>query len=324
MNDENELEEFGTDIEHDDIRKVSSTPKTMVVENEQTSKVEDKTKFDYIQWTNVGDGVFTYTGNTQPQLKSGAYTYYKTQGRLFLTKIELQTDELLEFKDSITDNVIEEIEKFWDSKEIFKKYKFLHRRGYIFYGGAGGGKTSTIQLIIKRIIARNGIVLLCSDPDYLSELTKIIRAIEPNRHIVCIFEDIDAIIRGYGDSGLLSFLDGEGQIDDILNIATTNYPERLDPRIISRPRRFDKRVKINPPSESVRREFFTKKLNVSEEEVEQYVIASKDFTFAAMSDLVIQAKCLDITFENAIENIKKLTTGKKPSSDEEKGSVGFN
>ena len=44
--------------------------------------------------------------------------------------------------------------------------------------------------------------------------------------MICIFEDIDAIIQNYGDCVLLQWLDGHHQVDRVINLATTNYPER--------------------------------------------------------------------------------------------------
>ena len=61
---------------------------------------------------------------------------------------------------------------------------------------------------------------------------KVFREIEPNRSIIYIFEDIDSIIEHHGEDEILSVLDGEMQVNKVLNIATTNYPERLDRRIV--------------------------------------------------------------------------------------------
>ena len=40
----------------------------------------------------------------------------------------------------------------------------------------------------------------------------------------------------------------------------TNYPEKLDKRVKSRPRRFDRVVKINNPNKEMRKKFFEIKL----------------------------------------------------------------
>jgi len=238
----------------------------------------------------------------------------------------LNTDDLVEFTDSITDDILKEIEYFWNSKKIFIEYGFLHRRGYLFYGKAGCGKSALIYLICNRIIKRNGIVIICNNnPHHLSIMIKAIRKIEPDRHIVTIFEDIDAIINAYGEECVLSFLDGESQANDILNIATTNYPERLDKRIVARPRRFDRRIKIPEPIESIRREYFKLKLKIGDDEdIEKWVKASEGFSFAGMTDLVIQVKCLNVPFDEAVKKLNNLIKGTVPSSDNLDGkTIGY-
>jgi len=41
---------------------------------------------------------------------------------------------------------------------------------------------------------------------------EVFRKIEPDRPVICLFEDIDAIIEIHGDSELLQWLDGSHQI----------------------------------------------------------------------------------------------------------------
>src|SRR5258707_7883419 len=86
------------------------------------------------------------------------------------------------------------------------------------------------------------------------------RDVERQRPMVCVFEDIDAIIEQNGDSDLLQWLDGNHQVDKAVNLATTNYPEKLDPRIISRPRRFDRILRIDAPDARMREAHFAKKV----------------------------------------------------------------
>lgn len=305
---EDNLKDFGTGI-----NEAETTLRPKVIEDIADGE-SCGNNYNYIQWTNLGDGIYTHTGHTLKTLDPAAYSIFANRQGIFLRKERISSDNLIEFKDSIADNILSEIETFWNSKEIYKKYGFLHRRGYLFYGEAGCGKSGIVYLIISKIIKRNGIVLICANPELLSGMVKIVRAIEPERHIVIVFEDIDAIIRNYGESEVLSFLDGEAQANDILNLATTNYPERLDKRIVARPRRFDKRILITPPSASTRKEFFTKKLKI-EKDIDKWVELTDKFTFAAMTELVIRVECLGIPLEEAVKDIKTLIFEPTPSSD---------
>lgn len=133
---------------------------------------------------------------------------------------------------------------------------------------------------------------------------------------LCIFEDIDAIIGHYGDVALLQWLDGNHQVDNVINLATTNYPERLDPRIISRPRRFDRIVRIDAPDDKLRTAFFDRKLpDQSPEERARWVALTKDLPFSHLSEIVISVKCMGNDLEETIVRLQRMDTN-SPSSNE--------
>jgi ATP-dependent 26S proteasome regulatory subunit len=120
----------------------------------------------------------------------------------------------------------------------------------------------------------------------------------------------------------LSLLDGDAQIDRIVNLATTNYPEKLDKRIVNRPRRFDQVVKIGMPNEKVRRAYFLSKLlKASDDAIDEWVKLSEDFSFASMAEMVVGVCCLGQNLEETAERLKKLTIT-RPSSKED-SEVGF-
>lgn len=133
---------------------------------------------------------------------------------------------------------------------------------------------------------------------------------------LCIFEDIDAIVRQYGSTGLLQWLDGSCQVDKAVNIATTNSPARLDRRITSRPRRFDRMLRIDSPDPRLRDAYFARKLpDLSSDERQRWVTLTEDLTFAALAELVISVCCLGHDLEASVALLKELDSH-QPSSDE--------
>lgn len=285
---------------------------------------DEKGKSKLSQWSQFGHDSYIAVGNTFKKLKSGVYDIEtdRQSGQSVFVEKHISVDDVLNFPDSKCDKILREMDDFWNRSKIFKEYGFLHRRGYLLYGPPGSGKTVLVQQVIKKIVDQGGIVFICKNPSTFSMGLSIFREIEPNRQIVCIFEDIEAIITDYGDDALLSLLDGENQIDKVLNIATTNYPEELDKRIIARPRRFDRVIKIGMPGAKIRRIYFEKKLKIKKDELEKWVKDSMGFSFAAMAELVISVKCLGNEFEKAIEILKDLMNSKK-SSDEDKNPMGY-
>ena len=133
------------------------------------------------------------------------------------------------------------------------------------------------------------------------------RAVEPVRPIVCVFEDIDAIIEHNGESDLLQWLDGNHQVDKAVNLASTNYPEKLDRRIISRPRRFDRVLRIESPDARLRAAYFARKLpDQAPEERLRWVRLTEGLPFASLAELIISVCCLGNDVEESVALLKSL------------------
>lgn len=273
------------------------------------------------QWGVVATDTYKALSVTRKRLSPGAYTITKDNqdGQPVFFKKDVKYDETL-LSEGLSTEIIGEIQDFWSKGEIFKKYGFLHSRGYLLYGGQGVGKSSIVQQIMSDIIDRGGVVFICGNPTFFMLGLKVFRQTEPDRPVVCVFEDIDAIIKKYGEDDLLSILDGANQVDKVLNIATTNYPESLDRRIISRPRRFDRVHKIEAPADGVRRTYLKSKLPKSEK-IEKWVKGTKGMSFAGMAEAVISVLCLGNKFEDTIQVLKDLENGHPSSSDF--GKLGF-
>lgn len=258
-------------------------------------------------WAELDNNVYSAVKSTHSTLPSGMYeTYLNDSHEYVFEKVKLVTDELMTFDDEKEVKLMSDIDNFIQKRSVYEKYGFLHRRGYLLYGPPGTGKTALTEIIISKILNNGGIAVNVKNPSNVAGGLALFRKFEPTRLVVCLFEDIDSIINTFGDSELLSFLDGESQVNHILNIATTNYPETLSSRIKNRPRRFDEALEIGHPSENVRKQYFQKKLSLSEKEAKEWSSKTNTFTFAAMAALVIEVKCIGYSLEDALERIRKV------------------
>jgi len=308
-------------------RECSPIPCATTAEPESdTKKLERVIKL--VQWAVCGIDTFKPVSESAKQLDAGLYNIVNTQEHgIVFSKKTLCVDDLLLFPDSLSDKILKEVTQFWDRESIFKKYGFLHRRGYMLYGPAGSGKTCLVHQIMVKIIASGGIVFQCdSHTGTFSKGLQLFRQVEPTRPVVCLFEDLDAIIDGSSEEQILSLLDGENQINRVLNIATTNFPERLNRRIVARPRRFDRVIHVDMPPAEVREMYFKEKLKIDgDENLSEWVKLSDKFSFAAMAELVISVKCFDKPLKEASEHLRRMLV-EKVSSDkfnELKENVGF-
>jgi hypothetical protein len=301
--------------------QVSATTLNQLVE-ELDGKSTKNDSANPTQWTTSGPDTFVAVPPTISKLVPGVYTMEPVRGSIHFHRRKIEVDDLLKFPNSQADKIMSEISSFWKKGKLFKEYGFLHRRGYLLYGPQGSGKTVLVQQVVADIVKDGGIAFICENPCILESGLEEFRSIEKNRPVVCLFEDIDATVAKYGEDALLSLLDGETQINRVLNVATTNYPEKLDPRIVARPRRFDRILWIGMPTNEVRRMYFEKKLNIKTNELDKWVNSTDEFSFAACAELVISVKCLGIEFEKAIDILRRLMTAKVSSTDFEE-KIGF-
>jgi DNA replication protein DnaC len=328
--DESTLDDFGKEsgayiYEDEDDEDDEEEAFEREMKTSANKKKDDLTKHTtkYIQYSQQGDA-FVPCGKTVKKLKPGIYKIYKTDSGPLFEPSPIKSDEWLTFRNELIEDVLEEIQKFWEKRSIFKEHGYLQRRGYMFYGPPGTGKTVLIKQITQKIVESGGIVFICdTHPNVVQDGLKYFSRIEPDRDIVCLFEDIDALVDNYGDAHLLTLLDGEDSVDHVLNIATTNYPEKLDKRLIGRPRRFDRVVKITYPEPDMRLYYFVQKLKVSESEAKKWVDATDSFTFAAMTELVISVKCLGNPFDKSVKRIRNLLDLKPSSADFNTSKMGF-
>lgn len=270
-------------------------------------------------WARAGEDVFQLAGSPDvtKKLTPGFYEIGSSMQGLFFVRRDLCNDEIIKFNTGVVKQVSDEIEEFQKREKIFKDMGFLHRRGYILYGPPGSGKTICAKSIIDASVQRIGAVAFSGNNiSMLSNGLKEFREVEPNRFIICLFEDIDAILRNNNEAFVLSMLDGEDQVDHVLNIATTNYPERLDRRIVARPRRFDRVIKISHPEPIIREAFLKRKLkHVPDKTLKIWVKESEGLSFSAMTELIVSVVCLGIPLPKAAKILRDMNRGGASSAE---------
>lgn len=276
---------------------------------------QQKFKTDVLQWSHGKEGKYQVCGDTTRNLPAGGYSCdFDNCGNPLFTRRKLSTDNLIQASQGLASEVLHEVDRFWSLESCFRKYGFLHRRGYLFYGKQGGGKSSLIHQIVSDVVAAGNVAFFCSKPYYFIKCLTQFRKVEPTRPLVCVFEDIESIIEDWGDNLLLQWLDGNHQVDRAISLASTNYPEKLDRRIIARPRRFDRIIRIDAPCSQLREEFLSQKLpqQTSEDRL-HWVTKTEGFTFAALTELIIGVFCFQDNFDLVVERLRDLD-GHEPSS----------
>ena len=238
------------------------------------------------------------------KIEPGIYTVdFSRDHGIYCKKMDVKSDELFVFSDSISEKLLKEINNFWEKSERYKQNNLVHKRGILLEGFPGTGKSSIISILCKEIISKGGVVFKINGIRNLDTYFEFIRygfrEIQPETPVVTILEDLDQYEEI--ESELLDFLDGKTHLDHHVVIATTNNTE-LIPDTFLRPSRIDLKIEVPLPSEQTRREYFKFK-NTPEDEIENLVKQSEDFSLADLKELYVCIYLLDYTVEEAVGKI---------------------
>lgn len=305
-------------------------------ESSYTDDLEEKAttfKPNLCQFIVDGDSFFPCS-KTVDVLPEGYYKIRKDYSRgIFFKKLPIKLNKLVLLESSeFYNEIVNDITTFWDSKEKYEKRGKLHKRNILLHSAPGMGKTSLINLIVEELIThRNGFVLSISDESDIINFNdgmSILRTIMPNRPIIVIIEDIDNFIGNKNtiETELLNILDGIGTFENVLIVATTNYPETLTDRYINRPSRFNRVIEIPYPNAEVRREFIIK-TNLAEDlekiNLDEWVERTEGFSIDLIKELCVSVFICGNTQEKSFSLIDTISKRKIVKNVSNKNSVGF-
>jgi len=141
----------------------------------------------------------------------------------------------------LLDDIRNNVAMFFESEARYRELGISYRRGLLFAGAPGCGKTITLKALAHHTPAKFITVLGKSDVCDL-EIQRALDAAGRCAPAVVIFEDLDKLIgaKDISLSHFLNLLDGLKVLNGVLVIATSNEPEKLDPALLHRPSRFDR------------------------------------------------------------------------------------
>ena len=297
---------------------------------ESVTKFATNESGGYCQWSTSDGKRFFPSSKTAKKLTPGVYDIQQSNtGGIYFEQIPVLTTGLLRFPETNSDKVVAEIQKFWKKEKIFRNYNLTYKRGIILWGPPGSGKSCTIQIIMRDVVERGGVVIKFTHPVLFIEGIRKFREIQPDTPVVVLMEDIDSILEHFSESEVLNILDGVNQIDKVVFLATTNYPERLGARIINRPSRFDKRFKIGHPNAESRRmylEYIIGKENLKSLKIDldKWVADTEEMSIAHLKELFTAVVILGDEYDEAIESLSLMKEDKPDSSEDEfRKAVGF-
>jgi DNA replication protein DnaC len=221
--------------------------------------------------------------------------YFKKDKRLF-NSIKSATFDNLILPDSLKQQIQNDFQQFFSSREIYERYQIPWKRGAIFIGPPGNGKTHSLKALINQLgkpclYIRSFKSDDDTEEENMSEVFKRARMTAP---CVLVLEDLDSMIDKNNRAFFLNELDGFNSNTGVVVLATTNHPEKLDSSILDRPSRFDRKYYFQLPADAERRAYIAKwngelqpEMRVREESVARVVRDTQAFSFAYLKELFV-------------------------------------
>lgn len=199
----------------------------------------------------------------------------------------------------VKERMIEDFEQFFASREMYESHNIPWKRGAIFIGPPGNGKTHTLKALINRLGKPTIYVKRVDGNDAEGPASGCITAVFARARMttpcVLVLEDLDSLVGKSNRSVFLNELDGMSTNNGLLVLATTNHPERIDPAIINRPSRFDRKYVFELPSETERLAFFTMwnehhfsaGMRLDSDQLVELAGMAREFSYAYLKELAV-------------------------------------
>ena len=192
----------------------------------------------------------------------------------------------------------EDLEHFFSSQAMYEKYGIPWKRGILMMGPPGNGKTHAVKALINRT-GKPCLYVKSFKSQYGTDHANVRAVFERARETtpcLLVLEDLDTLLNDKNRSFFLNEMDGFETNSGVVVLATTNHPERLDPAIVDRPSRFDRKYHFELPEVAERLRYLAvwneraePELRIQEDAVARVAEATAGFSFAYLKELWLSA-----------------------------------
>jgi hypothetical protein len=191
-----------------------------------------------------------------------------------------------------------DIERWLDSREVYQSHGIPWKRGIILVGPPGNGKTHLIKSLVNHfdlsaLYVRN---FGAEQDEYAENIKKVFDRARSCAPSLLILEDLDSLVNARNRSYFLNELDGFVLNTGVFVVASANDPGKLDPALVNRPSRFDRRYVFELPTVEERArylQFFTSRLvgDLQLLETDAMTVAEQTdgFSYAYLKELVLSS-----------------------------------
>lgn len=215
--------------------------------------------------------------------------------------IKNATFDNLILRGTLKQEIRDDLVQFFASRALYEEHDVPWKRGILFIGPAGNGKTHTVKALINSLeqpclYVKSFRAAHTHGADEVN-IHQIFDRARRSTPCVLVLEDLDSLVTPQNRSFFLNELDGFAANIGIVTLATSNHPERLDPAILERPSRFDRKYPFDLPELTERKAYIVMwndalkpRLRLSEEGTAKISQLTEGFSFAYLKELFLSSK----------------------------------
>lgn len=186
--------------------------------------------------------------------------------------------------------------RFCAQRDQLRELGLRTKRGVLFWGPPGTGKTHTIRYLASQLPGHTTFLVTAEQIGLLPEYFALARLLQP---VIFVIEDADLLAKSrermHGPTDeillnqLLNEMDGLKEDADILFILSSNKPEVLEEALVARPGRIDQLIEFPNPDETSRyrlMDLYGGRLDISEKLADDIVSRTEGVSASFVKELM--------------------------------------